>query len=183
MMVGNGSARVSENDLVIVVGAGASIPCGVPDTSELTRIAFEAVPSEELRRMLREPLRGAYGEANFELLLYALEALGQFVESTGTDSLAYRPVISAFADLLVRYQPLSGRKLLQDTLLGIVQSIHKRVGDDSAFYQGRRYTSEINAQQRFVTQCAERFRLVSDQSKLRFAIEAVFNLRGNITAA
>jgi hypothetical protein len=148
------------NDLILVVGAGASIPCGLPSTADLTKTAFEAVPSEDLRRMLREALRGVYGKVNFELLLYALEALAQFVESTGTESVAYRPVISAFADLLVRYQPLSNQHQVQTMLLDMVRSIHQRVGDDSNIYLGHRCTPAVQAQQQFIAQCAARFRLI-----------------------
>jgi hypothetical protein len=110
--------------------------------------------------MLREALRGVYGDVNFELLLYALEALGQFVESTGTDSIAYRPVISAFADLLVRYQPLSNRHQVQTMLLDMVRSIHQRVGNDSSVYQGHRCMPAMQAQKQFILQCASRFRLI-----------------------
>jgi hypothetical protein len=110
--------------------------------------------------MLREALRGVYGDVNFELLLYALEALGQFVESTGTDSIAYRPVISAFADLLVRYQPLANRQQVQSMLLDMVRSIHLRVGNDSTLYQGHRFMPAIQAQQQFIMKCAARFRLI-----------------------
>jgi len=149
-----------KQSLVLLVGSGASMPCGVPGTASLTKTAFTQLPSQEMRRIFIEALRGAYGTISFELLLYALENLSPFIESAGVESPTRRPILSLFADLLTRYRLLYDRETLEMALVDIVRAIHKEVGDASKLYQGHRCQAQLTAQDRFLRACAERFRLI-----------------------
>jgi hypothetical protein len=151
----------TKEDLVIVVGAGASISCGIPSTEDLSELALGTIKSDRVRGLLVEALRGAYGQFNFELLLHALESLELFGSAPANSSLAYRPVISAFADILFRYRELADPAMLGVITRDVISTIHKRVGDLSlTTYTSSEQAEARTDQKRFVSQIADAYRLV-----------------------
>jgi hypothetical protein len=116
-------------DLVVIIGSGASVPCGIYSTDELTQMAFGAVgssiltttlatPDPEGRAMVlhqsmaagdmfRHALRSVYDDVDFELLLHCVETLDPFTLCSKYPVADFvRPLMTAFAELEADSPPL-----------------------------------------------------------------------------
>ncbi|MDH2909465.1 MAG: SIR2 family protein [Candidatus Eremiobacteraeota bacterium] len=171
-------------DLVLVVGAGASIPCGILSTQELTDAAFGYVsdvspPMDSfitlpggsniqrfprainLGEILHQGLRGAYRSVDFELFLHAIEALEGHAEPYGLAEPGQRPVMTAFADLLPRFDLLRARDTMYVARHQVVEGIHRRLASLCVLCSTQESQEARDAQATFIREVAERFRLVA----------------------
>src|SRR5580700_3688061 len=120
--------------LTILLGSGASVGFGFPDTDTITRTIlnleqptlrssrppFATTPTMLL---LKRALLGSYDGINFEMVLHAIETLATLskVEAATPDTL--RPAFSAFCDISPRWEELLNYDALQTLALYALQAI------------------------------------------------------------
>jgi SIR2-like domain len=138
--------------LVVVVGAGASSACGMPDTAQLTdqvvqlgtivdssmnyRVVRGGEPEQwesnrevwPMTPMLWEALKGSYARPNFETYIHALETLEPMAASRRVpnyfgDLDDYKPVVTAFTEVLGRYEPFMRSAILNAERLDVTRRI------------------------------------------------------------
>lgn len=131
--------------LVLILGSGSSVPYGFPDSGQLTgtvtvggtyldskvdysRAGAETKENVErwpVTEMLWEALRGNYEQPNFETYVHALETLEPLAASRripkyyGTLD-EYRPIYTAFMEVLGRYEPFMRSEVLQTERLNVL---------------------------------------------------------------
>lgn len=170
-------------ELVIVVGAGASIPCGIPGTADLTNFAFDSLPTAvvpavgqitkdglslggygethvDLQNVVNRALNDVFEDVNFELLLNALEELEAFAFFPGKAAATGRPVMTAFADVPCRFGPLSDRQMMHNARRAVIEAIHRQIGEKCAPPSNADERQARADQERFILACADHFRLV-----------------------
>ena len=186
MIVVHDSQPKKEN-LIVVVGAGASIKAGLPSTADLLETTQDALPTivedgtsyligdqrfaiqrrTRLADILDGALTGAYKSYDFEMLLHAIEELGMLALALETPALLeeFRPVISAFAELGPRYARIADSQFLRNARLGAIAALHRLVGERSIrpmvhmpFVPDP--TASRQQVQRILAELAERFRLI-----------------------
>ena len=114
--------------IVIVVGSGASLSAGVPSTGDLTDVCIRALQAasddarspDSIAAMLDHALRSENRPYDFERLLHAVEELEAYVTRS--------PVIKAFTEVSPKYERIADRELLWRARRAIVGAIHGSVG-------------------------------------------------------
>jgi len=174
---------LNKPELVMIVGSGASIPCGIPSTSDLTNIAIECLPTvvkkppvayvtaagshlsgmqtqTNLAMPLLEGLNGAFASVDFELIIHALLQLEHYAIDWERSSPDLRPVMTAFTDLLRRFDLLGHRGVLSVARHQIVNAIHKDIAAKCSQTYSQDDSNARAAQEAFIRRLSEHFRLV-----------------------
>lgn len=168
--------------LVIILGAGASLPCGLPSTEELTACAeqaFEesyvthltlggarkdrAAEAREIAQKLLAALRDAYGDIwNFEVLLHCVRHMTAFaaVVDHGMPGApkSSLPVSTVFGEIQGRFREALKFTILNWSFFAIVRALHKLVASRMT-PECASYRDAMTATQQFLRRCAERFTL------------------------
>jgi hypothetical protein len=141
-------------ELLVIVGAGASAPCGISTTNDLTTLARAAMPllmpevtemssaghpaysgpREHYRvgELLWEALRGAYESPDFETILNSLESLQNFGATYGVPHSrdVQRPALTPFVELAYRYRRLLDPRVTAGARWDVIRAIHRKVGEE-----------------------------------------------------